>query len=384
MRSNKLKKISRNRDILDSSENLEDILKIPNFPVFMGTVEHPFSQDIFQDMTWQIGKDTGMIQLKELIPLNILYGTNHSSGVVGKLWNKHHEEFAKFISKFNPNKVFEIGGAHGILAKKYETFNPNIDWTIIDPNSIPTENSKVKFIKSFFNEKSIFDLKGSTIVHSHTLEHIYDPISFLKSISQKVDQNTYQIFSVPNINEMIKRKYTNGLNFEHTYLLTEEFIDFFLESSGFELIEKQYFLEDHSIFISAKKNDKLVKDAILKKNYYELNKEIFLSFAKYYDDLINDLNKKISKLNSNIYLFGAHIFSQYLISVGLNTKKIKFILDNDNLKQKRRLYGTNLIVEDPSVLKKEESPVVILKAGVYTEEIKTQIINDINKNCIFI
>ena len=149
--------------------------------------------------------------------------------------------------------VFWVIWNCGILAKKYETFNQNVDWTIIDPNPTPIENSKVKFIKGFFNEKSNFDLKGSTIVHSHTLEHIYDPISFLKSISRKVDQNTYQIFSVPNINEMIKRKYTNGLNFEHTYFLTEEFIDFFLKSSGFELIKKDYFLEDHSIFICAKK-----------------------------------------------------------------------------------------------------------------------------------
>lgn len=379
-----MKNLIRKKDIINNSINLEQIYKVKNFPVFMGTVEHSKEEDILTDMIWEIGKDTGMIQLKELIPLDILYSSNHSSGVVGKLWNMHHEEFAKFISKFNPNKVFEIGGAHGILAKKYETFNPNVDWTIIDPNPIPTENSKAKFIKGFFSEKSSFDLKGSTIVHSHTLEHIYDPISFLKSISQKVNQNTYQIFSVPNINEMIKRKYTNGLNFEHTYLLTEEFINFFLESSGFELIKKEYFMEDHSIFISAKKNDNLVGDAILKKNYYEENKKIFMNFAKYYEDLINDLNKKISKINSNIYLFGAHIFSQYLISVGLNTKKIKFILDNDHLKQKRRLYGTNLIVEDPSVLKKEENPTIILKAGVYTEEIKAQIINDINKNCIFI
>ena len=32
---------------------------------------------------WEIGKDTGMVQLKELIPLEILYSSNHSSGVVG-------------------------------------------------------------------------------------------------------------------------------------------------------------------------------------------------------------------------------------------------------------------------------------------------------------
>ena len=117
-----MKNLIRKKDIINSSINLEQIYKVKNFPVFMGTVEHSKKEDIFADMIWEIGKETGMIQLKELIPLDILYSSNHSSGVVGKLWSRHHEEFAKFISKFNPNKVFEIGGAHGILAKKYETF----------------------------------------------------------------------------------------------------------------------------------------------------------------------------------------------------------------------------------------------------------------------
>ncbi len=379
-----MKNLVRKKDVLNYSENLEEIYTIKNFPVFMGTVEHSENEDVSGDMIWEIGKDTGMIQLKELIPLDILYQSNHHSGVIGSLWNQHHERFAEFISKFNPKKVFEIGGAHGILAKKYENFNQNIEWTIIDPNPKPVEGSKVKYIKGFFDEKSTFDLKGSTIIHSHTLEHVYDPNIFLKSISQKVDDNSYQIISVPNINEMIKRKYTNGLNFEHTYFLTEEFIKIFLEKSGFEIIDKEYFLEDHSIFICAKKNPNLIAKSKLIKNYYDTNKKIFMGFVKYYEDLISDLNLEIDKFNSNIYLFGAHIFSQYLISNGLETKNIKFILDNDKFKQNKRLYGTSLIVKDPSIIKNENFPVIILKAGVYTEEIKNQIINDINKNCIFI
>lgn len=379
-----MKNLIRKRDILNYSKNLEQIHKIKKFPVFMGAVTHPEKEDILSDMIWEIGTDTGMIQLKKLVPLDVLYQSNHSSGLIGNLWNLHHEKFAKFISKFNPKKVFEIGGAHGILAKKYEAFNPNIDWTIIEPNPIPIEGSKAKFIKGFFNENSNFDLNDSTIIHSHTLEHIYDPNMFLKSISQKVEHNAYQIFSVPNINEMIKRKYTNGLNFEHTYFLTEEFIKIFLENSGFEIVEKEFFQKDHSIFICAKKNINLVKDPNLKKNYYEINKKTFMSYVKHYDDLISQLNIKISKLNSSVYLFGAHIFSQYLITNGLKVKKIKSILDNDPLKKKKRLYGTSLIVDDPLIIKNEDAPVVILKAGVYTEEIKTQIINDINKNCIFL
>lgn len=374
----------RNKDLLNSSDDLEDLIKIPNFPVFMGTVDHSSEQDIYEDMIWQIGKNTGMVQLKKLIPLEILYQNNHSSGEIGKLWDLHHEKFAKFISKFSPNKVFEIGGAHGILAKKYDLINPNIDWTIIEPNPTPVKDSKAKFIKNFFDENFNHDFKNTTIIHSHTLEHIYDPNVFLKNINKNLSKDEFHILSVPNMNEMIERKYTNALNFEHTYFLTEQFLDYYLENNGFEIIDKEYFLDDHSIFVCTKKKTNLTNKKISRKNYYSLNKKKFLEFEDYYKNLIYDLNRKIDEEKENIYLFGAHIFSQYLITLGLNQKKIKYILDNDVKKQKKRLYGTNLIVEDPSILNHESYPLVILRAGVYTDEIKKQICDKINKDCKFV
>ena len=96
------------------------------------------------------------------------------------------------------------------------------------------------------------------------------------------------------------------------------------------------------------------------------------------------INNYISNHNGNIYLFGGHVFSQYLISYGLNTKNIKCILDNDINKQKHRLYGTDLIVESPKILKDDMNPLVILKACVYNNEIKNDILNNINKNTVII
>ena len=84
-----------------------------------------------------------------------------------------------------------------------------------------------------------------------------------------------------------------------------------------------------------------------------------------------------------IYLFGGHIFSQYLIKNGLNINKIKGILDNDTNKQGKRLYGTPLFVISPNNLKDIEKPIVILKTGFYNNEIKDDIVNNINKNTIF-
>ena len=80
-------------------------------------------------------------------------------------------------------------------------------------------------------------------------------------------------------------------------------------------------------------------------------------------------------------MFGGHIFSQFLISFGLNEKKILFILYNSKIKQNKRLYGFNIYVKNPTIIKKFEKPFVIVKAGSYTKEISLQL-KKINKEVI--
>ena len=167
------------------------------------------------------------------------------------------------------------------------------------------------------------------------------------------------------------------------HIFYEEFTKYFLEYFGFKIEKKEYFLEDHSIFYSATKCKESIK--INLKNYYEENKKIFLDFKKNNKKIVKELKNIIDKKNSEIYLFGAHIFSQHLITIGLNTNKIKFILDNDKSKTGKRLYGTNLIVKNPKILKNINNPLIILKAGVYNSEIKKDILKNINLQiCMFL
>ena len=121
-----------------------------------------------------------------------------------------------------------------------------------------------------------------------------------------------------------------------------------------------------------------------KKNLYKKNKLIYLKYIKYHQNLIKEINHQISKTDQPIFLFGAQVFSQYLLSIGLEQKKIIFILDNDAKKQNKRLYGTNLIVKSPKILSKYSNPLVILKVGVYFDEIKRDILSNINKKTKFL
>ena len=375
--------IQRSTDVISSTE-MEDLGGLNKFPVYMGCVTHPESEDIFADMLWHISPQNGLIQLKELIPLDILYPENHA-GAIGSIWMKHHNAFAKFIRQFDPNSILEIGAAHGILSKIYFDQFKNTDWTILEPNPIPVSGVKARVIKGFFDDKFALGHQVDAFIHSHVFEHIYDPNIFLKHVSDFLDDGKFFIFSLPNMREMLQRKYTNCINFEHTVFLTEPYIDHLLSRHGFRVLKREYFLDDHSIFYACMR-DSNVAPCNLPTGLYESNKKIYLEYVDYHKRLIHDLNNKIAALSSfhNIYLFGAHVFAQYLIGFGLDTSRVDCLLDNDPNKQGKRLYGTNLNVASPNILADISDPVVILKAGVYNNEIKKDILDNINSKTIFL
>lgn len=374
--------IERLHCTLSETSDLEHLHTFSEFPVFMGCLDQPREADLKEDMSWWISRETGLIQLKKLLPLDVLYPESHGSGAIGALWEKHHKDFASFLNKVSPSSVFEIGGAHGILAKEYQRF-ASVPWSILEPNPSPIEGCPANFIKGFFSETFSYDKPFDTVIHSHVFEHIYEPDQFMKHLASFMAEGKYLVFSLPNMQVMMERKYTNCINFEHTVLLTEPYVEFLLAKHGFRLLTKEYFMEDHSIFYAATR-DKSVKPITLPIDLYRKNKKLYLDYVEYHKNLIYELNKIMRDLTCPIYLFGAHVFAQYLIAFGLDTSKIVCLLDNDSNKHGKRLYGTNLLVSSPSCLRDVERPCVILKAGVYNQEIKEDILKNINSNVRFL
>lgn len=373
--------IERKADVVTGSANMEDLHSMADFPVFMGCVDHSKSEDLVAELTWQINRDSGFIQLKKLIPLDVLYQAQHS-GAVGGIWMEHHRRFSQFLHKQNPSSVLEIGGAHGILSKEYQKFG-KIPWTILEPNPTPVDGCDARFIKGFFNDKFSYDDAFDAVVHSHVFEHIYEPDQFIRHLSEFMGAGKHLIFSLPNMRVCLERKYTNCINFEHTVFLTEPYVELLLAKHGFKLLTKEYFMENHSIFYAAVR-DFSVKPIALPLGLYEKNKQLYMDYVTYHEELIQDLNSKMRDVTQPVYLFGAHVFAQYLIESGLDASRIVSLLDNDTKKQGKRLYGTNLMVQSPSVLREVKNPIVILKAGVYNQEIKDDILSNINSAVTFL
>lgn len=374
--------IERNHCVFSGNEDLELLYSFKDFPVFVGCVDHPPEEDLKADMNWWISKSTGSLQLNPLIPLDVLYADSHGSGSTGELWMQHHREFAEFVRDYDVKSALEIGAGHGILSKNYLEMIPDAQWTIVEPNPTIESNNNVHVIPGMFDRNFSLGHHVDAIIHSHVIEHLYEPSDLITDISQSLEHGQLHLFSVPRLEVMLNRKYTNCINFEHTVFLTEPFIDYLLSVNGFDVLEKRYFLYDHSIFYASKKVGTAVEIRLIP-NEYEKNRRLYEEYVGFHLDLINTLHDKIAFYKGKVFLFGGHIFSQYLIGFGLDESKIECILDNDTNKQGKRLYGTSLMVQSPKILKDVKNAAVILRAGVYNKEIKEDIVNNINPHVVF-
>jgi len=378
-----VKKISyttRKTCILSKNDKLINFLSLKKFPVFIGCTNKKKKKDLFFDMNWSVGTKSGLIQLKNLIDPKLIYSDYHSEAH-GNLWKKHHQELSRFIIKYCGKEIIEIGGGANNLANLCSKSNKIKCWLNFELAKIPSGkikyNKKVKYINKLINEKNIrkYISNKITFVHSHVLEHLYSPIKTLHDVL-KFNQVDKMIFSIPNLKIYLKNKFTNVINFEHTYLLTEEVLEKILNTFNFVIKKKKYF-KQHSIFIYAIRSKFINKYRIPNLSKYQIM----------YKNLINFYKKKIIKLNEifleknkkNNFLFGAHVFTQFLINMGLKEKKFCCVLDNSLVKENKRLYGTSLFVQNPMIIKNIKNPAVLANVGQYQAEIERQLKN-INKS----
>lgn len=373
--------IDRDRDIVLGYRDLELLHCFKNFPVFMGCTDQPIDQDIVHDMNICISQGTGMLQLNPVLPLDVVYQKEHDSGTTGASWMHHHRSLAEFISRYNPSSVFEIGGGHGMLNAEYCENHGYVMWRILESNPSPVPGCQAEFQKGFFNADTEIDKDVDMLVHSHCLEHFYQPTEFFDRAA-KLKAGTMMCFSVPNLQAHLERCYTSVLNFEHTYFCTEDIIEYWLAKSGFELVDKYYYRDDHSIFYAARKVDNIDHTPVT--NMYNRNKSMFENYINYHKKLVADINTITEATDRPVFLFGAHVFNQFLLNFGLDSSKIECLLDNNARKHDKRLYGTALTVKSPAVLADFENPLVILRSGVFNEEIKQGILATHNAQTEFI
>lgn len=88
--------IDRDRCVISTENDLESRHSLNNFPIFIGCTNEPAPEDLFANMNFSISKSSGVIQLKNLLPLERVYQGYHSEAI-GGVWSDHHNAFVDFL-----------------------------------------------------------------------------------------------------------------------------------------------------------------------------------------------------------------------------------------------------------------------------------------------
>lgn len=108
--------IERKKCVLTQKNDIKEFFCFDNFPIYMGCVDTDISSDIFLDMKWGYSASSGLVQLMNLVPLEILYSKHHNPGVTGKIWEEHHFKFSQLIKTTQFKNALEIGESRVTLA----------------------------------------------------------------------------------------------------------------------------------------------------------------------------------------------------------------------------------------------------------------------------
>jgi SAM-dependent methyltransferase len=366
--------IHRNNCAICSNE-LKNIYVQENVPIQLSCTGNNTNYD-YSNMSFSQCVTCSTIQLDKLIPLHILYSNSHNYVSVGEVWKGYFELFNDNIDKIINNKnVLEVGCPSGKLALSHDNYKK---WYIVEPNKnkMIDFNEKIVFIESFFDENFTINDSVDIIVHSHLFEHIYEPNSFLKQCYNILNDDGEMYFGLPNMEYIAEQNLSLflGIFFEHTIFLNKDNIIYLLIQNGFE-IKNIIDYQTHSILFHVKKVKHIIKsEPKIITNYYDN----FINFMKEFTSCVNNYNTIIEKTNKPVYIFGASYNTQLLLTMDINKDKIIGILDNCKNKHNKYLYGYDLKIYSPEIVKNNEC-IVIVKAGYYSNEIKEQL-KIINKN----
>ena len=342
------------------------LCSLTQFPISMAAVTSPARDDEFLDMNWIVDEASGLIRIEERVPPESLYAHQTTRSATGQTWRDHHSLFATYISNRAPSSVLEIGGAHGYLAKVYCDQFP-VPWVIVEPSPAPVEECPAVFIADFFGPQTIVQPED-LLVHSHLLEHMHNPGEFLSLVRKMMVEGQEMVFSIPHLELWVRRRYSNALNFEHSVFLTLPHVRAMLGAAGLSILDETPVLDGHSVFFHVRKGEPY--RVPLDKGLAERNEKTFVEYIDFHRHFVTHVSSLLAENDNPAFIFGAHVFAQFLLAFGLPEERFHGILDNDPEKQGKRLYGTGLMVSPVTILNDFPDSLVVLHAGAYNEEIK--------------
>jgi len=301
-------------------------------------------------------------------------------------WLKHADTFCdhmlSFIPKLDEGYVLELASNDGYLLEKF--LKRGIKVLGVDParNVAPISQAKgIKTVIGFFGTElaeTILEDFGNPklIVANNVAAHVPNILDFFSGIFIMCNDETIVTIENPTLGTLLEQNLYDTIYHEHFSYLSVEPVAKLAKRVGLELFKVEslpthggsfrYWLRKPNkakIDISVLQSQEIEK----KKGLGSQTKEKF--FSEHVTKSMQEIRNWVSlQPNKSIVGYGAAAKTvTTFYSAGLDANKFNFIVDANNLKQGRRLPGTDIQILSVDNLMKHNSSVLIFPWNISEE-----------------
>lgn len=180
--------------------------------------------------------------LKTLLPRDFIYRNynTHSRASVGAV--QALDNFFDFISaglKGQKKVIIDIGANDVTLLKKYKHTGARL--VGVDPN-VSSDDMEIDCIKDYVENVDLDELarENRLFLCSHTLEHIFDPVEFLSSLSRKASFSDDFFFQFPSLDLLVRDGRFDQVHHQHVNYFSLFSFNKLLNQCGFQLVSSRF------------------------------------------------------------------------------------------------------------------------------------------------
>ena len=279
--------------------------------------------------------------------------------------------------------ILEIGCGKGdfllLLCELGNNRGIGLDPTV-DPDRLPERpGASVRFIRDFYSGKYAH-LPADFICCRHTLEHIYAPGKFMRTLRKAVGtrQNTIVFFDVPNTLRLLREGAFWDIYYEHCCYFSPSSLARLFGRSGFELVQLDLDYNDQYALIVGRPSTSSPSgrsEFDLQDDIYDLHagvEDFAQSCPKHIEAWRKDLRRRLAD-GQTVAIWGSGSKCvAFLTTIGLQDE-IQLVVDINPYRHGKYIPGTGHRISAPSALSENTPDLVIVMNPVYRAEIQAEV-----------
>lgn len=312
------------------------------------------------------------------------YRPTYSMSVKVRDYMSRFIDEAIMISSAKNEIVLEIGSNDGSMFKKLRA--KGLKPAGIDPSaSVSSESQEAIVIKDFFSTSVANDFvdsygKVKLLYSRHTLEHVFNPVDFMKAIDVVLDDNGIAVIEVPYLPAQLSANQYTAMTTQHILFFTLSSLNWLAEKSNLVIINAKPSKMDGGSIIVYFTKSKLIPASNRIKSMLELEKtngigclqELDVKF-KLIANEINLAHNHLTRLREhgyNVVGYGAGAKGQALLNMlGLSHDLIPYVVDDTPGSNGMFIPGTGARVIESSDANFAKADCVLITAPTHVDEI---------------